>query len=186
MTKTVEQQTITSSVFAANKSFLFILSRRLMELQKSYELHGVLTSLHDAIELLRDSEAAMPEWVLNGALRVIRDRLVNPLPIQKGGPGANELAKVKNDLRHFRRWVLVCKFLNSGATKRSKKMVFKEVSDRLKSHGERSVSPEAVEKSYYKVEKEKTDPTEMWKYRPAMHLAAKLTGTLPGSDNSKQ
>ena len=117
---------------------------------------------------------------------VIRDRLANPLPIQKGGPGANELAKFKNDLRHYRRWVLVCLFLNSGATKKSKKKVFEEVSKSLESYGELSVSPEAVEKSYYRIEKEKIDPTQMWKYRPPMYTAAKLTGTLPGSDVPKE
>ena len=83
--------------------------------------------------------------------------MANPLPLQKGGPSANELAKIKNDLIHFRRWQLVCENLKSGTAKKSKKEVFDEVSKNLKLHGQLVVSPETVEKSYYRVEKDRKE-----------------------------
>jgi hypothetical protein len=187
MTGTDDQHTINSSVFDENRSFLFMISRRLYELQKSYELHGLLTSLHDAIELIRESGApTTPEWILDGALKVICERLAKPMPVQKGGPSGNENSKLQNDLRHFRRWLMVRKILKSNLPKKiSVKKACEKSSKLLQSYGELSVAPDTVEKSYYKIEMGKKDPKRMWKYQPPRRIAAKLTGTLPGSDTSK-
>src|SRR5690349_472098 len=116
------------TMFDESPWFLFKPGARLIELQSFYE-QGVIAALHDALVLLREFGGEPPEWVLEGAIRVVADRLKHGFSTGKGQSG-NELAKYRNDMMHFRRWQLV-EFLRS-----KKKMplltAFAEASDRLK------------------------------------------------------
>jgi hypothetical protein len=83
-------------------------------------------------------------------------------------------------MRRYRRWKLVGDRLRAGC--KSKKDAFIAVRDALSSHGELSVTEGMVEKSYYKVEKERRDPEKKWQYhRPMFLQTGKLTGTIAGA-----
>ena len=70
--------------------FLFNIGARLNELKVFYSVGGIIPPLYDALVLVRDSGCQTPEWVIDGAIRIVGDRLKQGYTIGYG-PTGNEL-----------------------------------------------------------------------------------------------
>src|SRR5579863_9881937 len=103
-------------------------AQRLDGMKKAYELSGTLWALHDALETISHFGRTAPDWVLEGAIKVVRDRLQDGKSIAKGGPAGNETVKKLQDMKHFRRWQIVTFLMTKGL---SATTAFKEAVPRL-------------------------------------------------------
>jgi hypothetical protein len=135
------------------------LAARLARMKAAYEL-GVIWALNDALNLFLQVGGVTPDWVLDGAIKVIQDRLQNGKPIAKGGPGGNETSKKKYDMKHFYRWKVVKQLLKTGI---SQTAAFSEAVPHLAAKND-TVSWETVRDSYKRVEADWLDPIKRQKY----------------------
>jgi hypothetical protein len=164
------------------RSFIFRVQPRLAEYEKSYNA-GIIPALFTALHLIRDSGFPTPNWVLEGAIKIVGERLTNPKSKKRGGPGANELTQYQNMMRDLRRWWLVQEVMRTEGFKKTP--AFKKVSQKLKEHGELSVCESMVRTSYARVEDDKHD-WKKWRYHAPGYELGKLTGTLPAREARKK
>jgi hypothetical protein len=173
------QDAVVPKAFQENRSFLIHILSRLEGYRKHYE-QGVIPALYAALQLIIESDYPAPEWVLKGAKTIVGDRLLNAPSTSAGGPAANELLKYQNDMRDFRRWLLVKKVMETDGCKQTP--AFAKVSTLLQSYGEKVVAAGMVGTSYNRVEKARKDETKMWRYLIADYELAQLTQTVPGTE----
>lgn len=168
-----------SSMFDEQPWVLFRMSPRLEELRLFYD-QGVMPALYDALMLVKDSGCPAPEWVIDGALRAVGDRLKLGFPTGKGASG-NELARYRNDMKHFRRWQAVMLLLQEGISSMD---VFDEAANRLKGNFAHA-GEDAVKKSFQRVKKDLQNPKRRLRYYRAMREVQELTDTATPSVKDK-
>jgi len=130
---------------------------------------GVIAALFDAIILAKESEQPPPEWAMEGALRVIGDRLKFGF---KKGATRNELRDYVMAMKHYHRWQLVKKLLRNGVVWTK---VFLEAEKHLADTND-SVKEEAIKKSYKRVQKDMKDSKKALQYYQCLYEAQELTG----------
>ena len=140
-----------------------------------YEKGGVLAALFDAIFLAKESKQPPPEWVLDGALKVIGDRLKAGLKIGKGTKG-NESAKYEIEMNHYHRWRTI-KILRRKGVKWTK--VYDEA-EKLLAGTLGSVKAGMIKKSYKMVQKDMKNPKKALQYYQCLYEAQELTGVGVG------
>lgn len=133
---------------------------RLEGMKKAYELSGSLWALHDALELISHFGRITPDWLLEGATAVVRDRLQHGKTIAKGGPGGNETSKKLQDMKDFHRWQIVKYMVKNGIQETS---AFKQAVPRLSAKGD-TVSWSTIRDSYKQVEADWADPIKRQRY----------------------
>ena len=132
---------------------LYRLTPRLKELKLFYE-QGVMPALYDALVLARENEVPPPNWVLEGAQRVIGDRL--KLGFVKGiGVTGNEASQYRFNMMHFRRWQAVKLCLSQGSTLDD---AYYDASELLKGTFAKG-QEDTMKASYGKVSSDLQDPT---------------------------
>ncbi|HEY1979303.1 MAG TPA: hypothetical protein VGH13_04390 [Xanthobacteraceae bacterium] len=139
-------------------------TQRLNGMKKAYELSGTLWALHDALELISHLGRSAPKWVVEGAAKVVRDRIQNGKPIAKGGPGANETSKKLLDMKHFYRWQVAKRLMKKGMPQTS---AFHAAVPHLAAKQD-TISWTTVRDSYTDVEADWSDPVKRQKYYSPM------------------
>ncbi len=121
---------------------------------------GIVAALHDALYVCKHSDYPMPEWVLEGALKIVRERMTRGLSKGKG-PKSNDAKAFKKDHDHFRRWMAVKKLLRAGAPY-DKEIFAKAVP--LLEEVDAKCSEGTVKRSFDIVEKDMKAPSKARKY----------------------
>lgn len=150
------------------------LDRWLEEQEVIFEA-GVLAALYDALYVCVQTNRPIPQWLLNGVLKVVGDRLA--VGVSEGmGAKANDTTALKKDRVHLQRWLAVKKLRKSGASQ-DKEIFFK--AKHLLSEVGADCSDKAIENSYYKVEKDMKDPEKARKYYSPLPTTENLLGLKP-------
>ncbi len=166
-----EEMSQCSSMFDPRPWFNFKIGPRWEELREIYE-SGVPAAIYEAILIATESGSPPPDWVLEGALKIIGDRLKLGFSLKNGRSG-NELAKYQNSMKHFRRWQVVSKLLENGVVFTK---VFGEAEDLLQKTFAKA-KDDTIEKSYKRVEKDMNDPKKRLQYYRAQREVQELTNT---------
>jgi hypothetical protein len=166
-----EEMSQGSSMFDPRPWFNFKIGPRWKELREFYE-SGTLAALYDALLLATESGYPPPDWVVEGALKVVGDRLKAGFPLGKGRSG-NELAKYQNSMKERRRWQTV------KALKQKKITVEDACADAVPILKKTFAKAKAdmIAKSYKRVEKDMKDPKKRLRYYNAQPEVRKLTKT---------
>ena len=152
-------------------TFAFNLGEK-WELLRTFFEAGVVPALYDALMLARDSSLPPPDWAVEGALRIVGDRLKFGFTTGKGATG-NELAKYQAAMKRYRRWQAVKRQRENGTAwtkayaeaEKLLKGTFAEASD------------ETIKKSYQRVNKDLKDPEKHIEYYQAYLEVQELTDT---------
>ncbi len=137
---------------------------------------GIVAALHDALYVCKHTDYRMPSWVMDGAIRVVKDRMVRG--VSKGkGPKSNDATAFKTDFNHLRRWLAVKRCLIKGYP--LDKETFHTVSEVLRDSGLDNVKEDAVSDSYYIVENAITDPNEANKFFHPLYQTKSALGLKP-------
>lgn len=113
---------------------------------------GVVVALYDALILARDSGRNPPEWVLEGARKVVEDRLKQGFSQGKGQLG-NELSKHRSRMVKYSRYQCVKKHRSDGMTIEDACVAAEK---QLKSTSA-AASEGQMKKDFYKVQSELKD-----------------------------
>lgn len=152
-------------------SFLFCLSDK-WELLRTFFEAGVVPALYDALMLASDSGQPPPDWAVEGALRIVGDRLKFGFTKGKGATG-NELSKYQAAMRRYRRWQAVKKLRENG-------IVWSDVyveAEKLLKGTFAEAKDETIKKSYQRVENDLKDPEKYPEYYLAYREVQELTDT---------
>lgn len=161
---------------------LIVNPKRKLRLQKAFYEAGILTALYDALYICTQADIRPPQWVMDGALNVIGDRIKTGSPIGKGQTG-NERKKYQAALIHYHRWQAVKQLRRKG-------IVWTKVYDQAKKKlagtnavlgpNGKTIKPGTIRSSYKKVEKDMKDPKKALQYYQCLHEAMELTGLDKG------
>ena len=154
-------------------NFIVNLKQKWNSQRAYYEKGGVIAALFDAIILAKESKQPPPEWVLNGALKVIGDRL--KFGFKKGATG-NESQKYEMAMKHYHRWQAVKKLRRKGIVWTK---VFHEA-EKLLAGTNDSVKHDAIKASYKQVQKDMKDQKKVLQYYQCLYEAQELTGVDNG------
>ncbi|MCF3628219.1 hypothetical protein RJ527_09095 [Thalassospiraceae bacterium LMO-SO8] len=121
---------------------------------------GVNAALYDALHVCKHTDYPMPAWVLDGAIKVVRERTVRGASKGKG-PKANDAKAFYKDHDHFRRWLAVKKLLRAGEPHDSE--IFAKAVPLLDAVGAKC-SEGTVKRSFGIVEKDMKTPSNSRKY----------------------
>ena len=114
----------------------------------------------------------LPEWVLEGAILIVGDRI--KFGFTKGmGPTGNERSQYRKIKEHYWRWWTVNTLREQGIKPSS---LYFEASLRLKGKFGKG-SDETIRKSFYKVQKDLKDKKKRWQFYRGMHEIQELTDT---------
>jgi hypothetical protein len=132
---------------------------------------GAVAALYDALYFLEQLGGEPPGWVLEGALRIIGDRLKTGKSIGKGSSG-NERIKYRRQSIHYQRWLAYRVVVAEGTPTID---AFAKVSERLKGTYAKGKA-DAIEKSVKQVTKMLKNPKKHPPYLP-MPQSSGLAGT---------
>jgi hypothetical protein len=141
----------------------FKLHDRMIAAKVGYQ-NGQLEGLYEALRLLVQFGGTAPDWVLGGALKIVKEHLDTAVNA-KGGPGANKQSHDKFDEMHIRRWRLATAFLDAGFSKTATWLKTNRI---LAAHGDPTVVAGAIRASYTYVEAIRTDPLKRRQFKPWM------------------
>lgn len=137
--------------------------KELNKLKKFYEIGNTYCLLDAYLFFERHSEEypdiKMPQWIRDGIVKVLEERVADGRKIKKGTSG-NEKSLARNRAKHFARWNCVNSFLERGMTLT---MAYKKTEIYFLGTPIPS-SESATGKSYRIVEKEIKDPEKRHKY----------------------
>jgi hypothetical protein len=155
-------------------SYLFKYGPRLEEMRIFYEA-GVVLALYDALAPARDSGQPAPEWAIAGAIPIVGEQLEKGISTGQGASG-NTAAQYKNDMRHFRRWLVVRQLHKEGAAG----SLYKKAEKFLKSQFGWG-SDAVIGKSFRRVEKHLKNPKTALRYYRGLREGQELMAThYPG------
>lgn len=140
---------------------------------------GVVAALHDALYVCKHTDHCMPKWVLDGAIKVVRQRMTSGKSIGAGSK-ANDATRYKKDFEHFRRWLAVKRLRTQGHVQDEE--IFYKAVPSLEAVGAKC-SAQTVKRSYWLVEKDIKVPSKARKYyvplsetKGALDMKPLLTG----------
>lgn len=155
------------------KNGLFSLKDRL-EMQRQMFEAGIVPALHDALLLLRDAGAPAPDWVIEGSIKIVADRLVLSFSTGKKGPDGDELWSYQNKMKKFRRWQVVDRLRKRFG------MTIPEAADEaeeLLKGTFAKAKASTIEDCFKRVQKDLKDPEAAKQYYPASIDSQWLTDT---------
>lgn len=139
---------------------------------RAYYEAGILPALYDALKFAVEIGASPPDWVIEAATHVVRERIANPKILGKG-PKGNELSSYKSDMRHVRRWETVKALREKGMTLEH---AYQEAQEHLVGTFAAG-GPDAIKKSYDRVRTNLKDPDKALRYYRASSEMRSLTDT---------
>lgn len=143
---------------------------QLEEMRIFYEA-GVVLALYDALVLIRDGGLPTPDWVIDGTISILGPHFKKGIPTGKGA-SANSAAKYKNNMKDFRRWLVVRKLHQDENTGGLYKIAEKILSGKF-AWGSAAV----IGISFRKVQKHLKDPKAALQYYRGLAAGQKLMGT---------
>lgn len=142
-----------------------------LEYMRVHFERGAIAALYDALYYLEQVGGKPPAWVLEGALRIIGDRLKTGKPIGKGSSG-NERINYRRQRIYYQRWLAYQVVVAEGVPTID---AFAKVSERLKGTYAKG-GADAIEKSVKQVTKMLKNPKKHPPYLPMPESSA-LAGT---------
>ncbi len=140
--------------------------------QRPFFEAGIIPALYDALVLARDSGFEPPDWVIDGVIMVVGDRLKFGFTTGKGATG-NELSKYQAAMRRYRRWQAVKRLRKNGIAWAK---VYTEA-EKLLTGTFAEAKDETIKKSYQRVENDLKDPEKHLEYYLAYREVQELTDT---------
>jgi hypothetical protein len=156
----------------------FKLSERLRAAENGYK-NGNLEGLYEALMLLIRVGGIAPDWVLGGAIKIVKNHL-DTKATAPGGPKANAQSADKYDAMHIRRWRLAKAFLKIEPLKRD---AWRRTNALLSKHGDSHVTNGSISKSYSYIEEIRSNPEALQNLMPWMFQRAKKSAAFV--DNPK-
>ena len=148
--------------------------QRMWELGKFWG-QGVTPALYDALKhIKRNPRVVPPTWILDGALKVVEDRLRAGFETKKKpGKKKDERKIYKTEIASYYRWREVEKRYLSGKTIENACAMASEALAPTDYEG----SPETMRKAHQRVSRDLQDPAKAFRYYSAMPETREITGT---------
>jgi hypothetical protein len=137
---------------------------------------GVRVALYDALKHVKaHPNIEAPPWILEGALKVVEDRLRAGFDTGRKPNKKNDERKIyKTEITAYYRWREVFKRHLAGD---NIEQACNGASELLAAHKTFKGSPETMRKDYQRVSRDLKDPAKAYRYYSAMPETRDITGT---------
>ena len=138
-------------------------------------VQGVTAALYDALKHVKANPHVVPPlWILDGALKVVEDRLRAGFETKKKPSKRNDERKIyKSEIASYYRWREVEKGRLSGETIDDARAMASEALTPTDYKG----SSETMRKAYKRVSRDLQQPAKAYRYYSAMPATREIAGT---------